>query len=221
MHCPLRLQADPARVVVRPFHIPIDAGVVSGRPGRVRRIADAVLALDDEEAEVELELVLRDFEARHWQTRAVFLTPLRCDPRGAELEERRHLERQAPADRRLFLPRIQLCRRRADEPERGGASGPERPFRWRGAHRHVAARGGRGAHFVRVVPRGHSGPRPRGGADARAALRHRGGRRDRGWERRDQGPAPSRQLAIGNRAVSDDRRAEQGAGGHAPRPLRA
>ena len=74
IHSPLRLSADPARVVVRPFHIPIDAGVTPGQPGRVRRIADAVLALDEEQAEVELEIVLRDFEARHWQTRAVFLT---------------------------------------------------------------------------------------------------------------------------------------------------
>ncbi|WP_174274437.1 glycoside hydrolase family 130 protein [Sphingomonas bacterium] len=74
IHTALRLQADPARVVVRPFHIPIEASATAGQPGRVRRIADAVLALDDEEAELELELVLRDFEARHWQTRAVFLT---------------------------------------------------------------------------------------------------------------------------------------------------
>ena len=73
LHYPLRLQADPARVVVRPFHIPVEAGI-AGRPGRVRRIADAVLALDEETAEVELEVVLRDFEARHWQTRAVFMT---------------------------------------------------------------------------------------------------------------------------------------------------
>ncbi len=61
-------------MVVRPFHIPIEASGVPGRPGRVRRIADAVLALDEEQAAVELEIVLRDFEARHWQTRAVFLT---------------------------------------------------------------------------------------------------------------------------------------------------
>ena len=74
IHCPLRLQADPARVVVRPFHIPIEAHPVPGRPGRVRRIADSVLALDEQMAEVELELVLRDFEARHWQTRAVFMS---------------------------------------------------------------------------------------------------------------------------------------------------
>ncbi|MEH3106265.1 MAG: glycoside hydrolase family 130 protein [Sphingomonas fennica] len=71
-HCPLRLQADPARVVVRPFHIPIEAAATPGRPGRVRRIVEAVLALDEVAAEAELELVLRDFEARHWQTRNVF-----------------------------------------------------------------------------------------------------------------------------------------------------
>ncbi|WCT75294.1 glycoside hydrolase family 130 protein [Sphingomonas naphthae] len=72
--CPLRLQADPARVVVRPFHIAIDANVMPGKPGRVRRIVNAVLALSEAEADAELELVLRDFEARHWQTRNVFRT---------------------------------------------------------------------------------------------------------------------------------------------------
>ena len=74
IHCPLRLQADPARVVVRPFHIPIEANAQPGRPGRVRRIVNAVLALSEPEADAELELVLRDFEARHWQTRNVFRT---------------------------------------------------------------------------------------------------------------------------------------------------
>jgi predicted GH43/DUF377 family glycosyl hydrolase len=74
IHCPLRLKADPARVVVRPFHIPIEADPHTGGPGRVRRIVDSVLAMDDTAAHVELELVLRDFEARHWQTRAVFMT---------------------------------------------------------------------------------------------------------------------------------------------------
>ena len=74
VHAPLKLAADPARVVVRPFHIPIEAGKVAGRPGRVRRIVDAVLALGADETEAELELVLRDFEARHWQTRNVFDT---------------------------------------------------------------------------------------------------------------------------------------------------
>ena len=86
IHCPLRLLPDPARVVVRPFHIPIDAGVTSGRPGRVRRIVDSVLALDEEMADIELELVLRDFEARHWQTRNVFMI------RYAEIEAALNLD---------------------------------------------------------------------------------------------------------------------------------
>jgi len=69
-HAPLRLQADASRVVVRPFHIPVDPANPS--KGRVGRIIRQVLALGEEEAEDVLELVLRDFEARHWQTRNVF-----------------------------------------------------------------------------------------------------------------------------------------------------
>jgi len=89
IHCPLRLFADPARVVVRPFHIAIENHPTNGRPGRVRRIADAVLAMDEGEAAAELELVLRDFEARHWQTRNVFMT------RYAEIEAALALEGSA------------------------------------------------------------------------------------------------------------------------------
>jgi len=74
IHSPLRLQADPSRVVVRPFHIPVEPHPVPGRPGRVRRITDNVLAMSDADADIELELVLRDFEARHWQTRNLFMT---------------------------------------------------------------------------------------------------------------------------------------------------
>ncbi|TZG26221.1 glycoside hydrolase family 130 protein [Sphingomonas montanisoli] len=67
IHCPLRLKADPTRVVVRPFHI-----AFTPEGGRVRRIADYVLGLDEKAAGEELELVLRDFDLRHWQTRNVF-----------------------------------------------------------------------------------------------------------------------------------------------------
>jgi predicted GH43/DUF377 family glycosyl hydrolase len=66
---PLRLRADPSRVVVRPFHI-----AISGTSNRVERLTREVLALSSEEARAELELVLKDFEARHWQTRRVFMT---------------------------------------------------------------------------------------------------------------------------------------------------
>ncbi|RVT90567.1 glycosidase [Sphingomonas crocodyli] len=56
--------------MVRPFHIPFDPDNPS--KGRVGRIIEQVLALDERAAERELEAVLRDFEARHWQTRSVF-----------------------------------------------------------------------------------------------------------------------------------------------------
>lgn len=68
---PLRLRADASRVVVRPFHLGWQAhGVASSRAERLVR---NVRSLSEEEMERQLELVLRDFEARHWQTRRVFL----------------------------------------------------------------------------------------------------------------------------------------------------
>jgi predicted GH43/DUF377 family glycosyl hydrolase len=72
MHWPMRLQADASRVVVRPFHLPIDSR--QGQKSRPRRIVDGVLALDEGQAKRELDAVLKDFEARHWQTRSVFRT---------------------------------------------------------------------------------------------------------------------------------------------------
>jgi len=72
MHWPMRLQADASRVVVRPFHLPIDSR--QGQKSRPRRIVDGVLAMDEAQAKRELDAVLKDFEARHWQTRSVFRT---------------------------------------------------------------------------------------------------------------------------------------------------
>ena len=70
IHTHMRLQADASRVVVRPFHIPIDpANPHAGRAGRIVR---QVMALDASQAERVLQLVFKDFEARHWQTRSVF-----------------------------------------------------------------------------------------------------------------------------------------------------
>ena len=68
---PLRLHADPARVVIRPFYLAWQAQ--DAEPGRARRLVEAVLALDTRNVRAELGLVYRDFEARHWQTREVFL----------------------------------------------------------------------------------------------------------------------------------------------------
>ena len=68
---PLRLKADPSRVVVRPFHLAWQGA--SSEPGRAHRLVDAVLTLDDREIGRQLKVVMADFEQRHWHTRKVFL----------------------------------------------------------------------------------------------------------------------------------------------------
>ncbi|MCW3835258.1 glycoside hydrolase family 130 protein [Sphingomonas canadensis] len=68
----LRLRADPSRVVVRPFHIAWQAH--GGAPSRTERLVREVLEMSPGQARAELEAVLKDFEARHWQTRRVFMT---------------------------------------------------------------------------------------------------------------------------------------------------
>ena len=71
---PTRLQAEPGRVVIRPFQI--SPAAKPGEPlvnARARRIVDAVLAMDMRTCQSELSLVTRDFGQRHWQTRQVFL----------------------------------------------------------------------------------------------------------------------------------------------------
>ncbi|MEO8455869.1 MAG: glycoside hydrolase family 130 protein [Sphingomicrobium sp.] len=69
---PLRLSADPSRVVVRPFHLAWQAN--AAEPGRAHRLVQAVLDMSMTEARRQLKAVLTDFEARHWQTRRVFMT---------------------------------------------------------------------------------------------------------------------------------------------------
>jgi predicted GH43/DUF377 family glycosyl hydrolase len=69
---PDRLQAEPGRVVIRPFQVapePKDPKEYS----RVRRIVDAVMAMDMRTCQSELALVNKDFGARHWQTQQVYL----------------------------------------------------------------------------------------------------------------------------------------------------
>ena len=68
----MRLHADPSRVVVRPFHIAW--GGHGGPPSRTERLVSEVLEMTPGEARAQLEEVLKDFEARHWQTRRVFMT---------------------------------------------------------------------------------------------------------------------------------------------------
>lgn len=71
---PIRLTADPARVVIRPLHI---AASDPTKPNRTRRIVDAVLALSDEECDEENALVDHDFDGRHWQTQGIYLERFR------------------------------------------------------------------------------------------------------------------------------------------------
>lgn len=68
----LRLKADPSRVVVRPFHIGWQSNGKAG--SRTERLVREVLEMSPGEARTQLEIVLKDFEARHWQTRRVFMT---------------------------------------------------------------------------------------------------------------------------------------------------
>jgi len=68
----LRLHADPSRVVVRPFHIAWSQN--TGAPSRTERLVGEVLEMTPTEAREQLEVVLKDFEARHWQTRRVFMS---------------------------------------------------------------------------------------------------------------------------------------------------
>jgi len=79
----LRLHADPSRVVVRPFHINW-AGANGGTPSRTERLVKEVLEMNPAAARKQLAVVLKDFEARHWQTRRVFMT--RYDEIEAMLE---------------------------------------------------------------------------------------------------------------------------------------
>lgn len=67
---PLKLHADPSRVVVRPFHLAWNAHAPSSR---AHQLIAQVKAMDMRTARTELALVFRDFEARHWQTERVFM----------------------------------------------------------------------------------------------------------------------------------------------------
>ena len=67
---PLRLRADPTRVVVRPFNLAWQAsGAESSRTGR---LVKRILALDRRSVRAELALVYQEFGTRHWQMRNVF-----------------------------------------------------------------------------------------------------------------------------------------------------
>ena len=60
---PLRLKADPSRVVLRSFHLSWQG--TSSNPGRARRLVDQVLTLSDREIGRQLQHVMQNFEQRH------------------------------------------------------------------------------------------------------------------------------------------------------------
>ncbi|WP_334184138.1 glycoside hydrolase family 130 protein [Novosphingobium sp.] len=65
-----RLYADPARVVLRPFHLGWQG---KNAPGdRATRLVEDVAGLSEEQVASEYERVLRDFKERHWQTEKIF-----------------------------------------------------------------------------------------------------------------------------------------------------
>jgi predicted GH43/DUF377 family glycosyl hydrolase len=92
-HFDLRITADPSRVVIRPFHIAIDARVGAGK-SRVKRIVDAVLQLSEAECQRALEDVNVDFQDRHWQTKKVYLARFEHVARELDLSERFSLVRR-------------------------------------------------------------------------------------------------------------------------------
>ena len=96
----LRLHADPSRVVVRPFHL---AWANGGAPSRTERLVREVLEMSPGQAHQQLEAVLKDFEARHWQTRRVFMT------RYDEIEELLDLDGSKIGDEKRQLIGAYFC----------------------------------------------------------------------------------------------------------------
>jgi predicted GH43/DUF377 family glycosyl hydrolase len=100
-HDELRLRPDPGRVVVRPFHLAWNAR--SGDKSRSAALVEQVREMDMRTARAELALVMRDFEARHWQTEKVFLT------RYDELEEELGLDGRAIRREKKLLIGAYFC----------------------------------------------------------------------------------------------------------------
>lgn len=68
----LTLKADPARVVVRPFHLSWQASGLAS--SRADRLVTDIMAMSDDEVDEALCAVFHDFEQRHWQIERVFFT---------------------------------------------------------------------------------------------------------------------------------------------------
>ncbi len=100
-HDELRLRPEPGRVVVRPFHLAWN--VQSGNKNRTAALVEQVREMDMRTARSELALVMRDFEARHWQTEKIFLT------RYEELEAQLDLDGRAIRREKKLLIGAYFC----------------------------------------------------------------------------------------------------------------
>jgi len=74
-----KLTADPSRVVLRPFHLAWQSSVAE--PSRAAQLVADILGLDEDQAELELGLIWKDFSERHWQIGQIF------DERYREISE--------------------------------------------------------------------------------------------------------------------------------------
>ena len=83
---PIRLRADPSRVVLRPFHLAWNA---HAKKDRMRQLVSMVRALDMRTARSELALVFHDFESRHLQTQNILMQRYEEIEADLELDGRR------------------------------------------------------------------------------------------------------------------------------------
>lgn len=91
-----KLTADPSRVVLRPFHLAWQESVAE--TSRAALLVRDILGLDEDQAEMELDTVWKDFSERHWQIGRIF------DERFAEIAEDLALDEGgiSPVKRRLI-----------------------------------------------------------------------------------------------------------------------
>ncbi len=90
-----KLSADPSRVVLRPFHLAWQTSL--SEPSRAAQLVSDIMGLDEDDAELHLGEVWKDFSERHWQIGKIF------DERFAEVAEDLDLapETVSPIKRRL------------------------------------------------------------------------------------------------------------------------
>lgn len=97
----LRLHADPARVVLRPFHLGWQAR--NSPSGRAERLVEDIAALSEAEVAREYARVQADFQPRHWQTDTMFAE------RFAEVEDALELAGRGFSEERKRLIGAYFC----------------------------------------------------------------------------------------------------------------